>query len=654
MTWLTPLPALIAAGIVIPALVALYFLKLKRQEAFVPTTLLWKRAVQDLQVNAPFQRLRKNLLLLIQLLILAAVLCALGQPVLSLDRGQSRRYVIMIDRSASMNTKEANTTRLDQAKDQAKQLVENMRQRGAFSMTGAADQAMVVAFDKSARVMCTFTDDKRQLAAAIDSIPGGDGQSMLGEALTVARASATPREAANNRSSEIPPTMELFSDGRIADAYQQTLANEEFNYHRIGEAADNVAVTALQARRSYEKPAEVEVFAALSNYNQAAITCSLELRLDGNIRSVKQVQVPGLRPAAGTQPEAPGQVSVTFGFNDDAGGVLEVRQLRKDALACDDSAWIILPPPRQLAVLLVTSGNLPLQAVLKACPLQKLDVKTPAEFDKLASDEAALAAAYNLVVLDRYAPAKLPRGRYIMFDATPPGMDVSSGDQMKDQLVVDWRSRHPVLQNVNLAGLYVTKPRKLTLPRDAEVLAEFGQSPAIALLRKAGTTVLLVGFDVMDTNWPFEPGFVMFLYNATGYLGMEDQQDTAPALKVGDPITAAGFPPGLEADISGPGTSSLRIFADPSGTLRFPGTGLAGLYTLTPQDRPLRRFAVNILDDKESHIAPAASVDLSGTIVAAQEGVTRKGNLEIWPYLAMAALVLACLEWFVYNSRARL
>ncbi|MHC4496131.1 MAG: BatA domain-containing protein, partial [Planctomycetota bacterium] len=87
MEWLTPLTALYAAAVSVPLLLLLYFLKLKRREQIVSSTLLWKRAVQDLQVNAPFQRLRHNILLLLQLLMLLAILFALAGPILSLLAG---------------------------------------------------------------------------------------------------------------------------------------------------------------------------------------------------------------------------------------------------------------------------------------------------------------------------------------------------------------------------------------------------------------------------------------------------------------------------------------------------------------------------------------------------------------------------------------
>ena len=65
MNLLSPWTAAAAAALSVPLLLLLYFLKLRRQECTVSSTLLWKRAVHDLQVNSPFQKLRKNLLLLV-------------------------------------------------------------------------------------------------------------------------------------------------------------------------------------------------------------------------------------------------------------------------------------------------------------------------------------------------------------------------------------------------------------------------------------------------------------------------------------------------------------------------------------------------------------------------------------------------------------
>src|SRR5436190_24170707 len=103
---LNVLPAAIAAGIVVPSLLLLYFLKLRRREMPVSSTLLWKKAIQDLQVNAPFQKLRRNLLLLLQMLLLILLLLALSRPIANYKPGAGQSTVIIIDRSASMSARD--------------------------------------------------------------------------------------------------------------------------------------------------------------------------------------------------------------------------------------------------------------------------------------------------------------------------------------------------------------------------------------------------------------------------------------------------------------------------------------------------------------------------------------------------------------------
>jgi hypothetical protein len=651
MNFLSPIPALIAAGLTVPLLVLLYFLKLKRRQLPVSSTLLWRKAIQDLQVNAPFQRIRYSILLILQLLILAAVLAAIARPVISMQSGPGQRYVLLIDRSASMNSKEGGQTRLELAKQRAKELVETMRSRMNFSLQDVSDQAMVVAFDAHAKVMCNFTSDRRQLLAAIDGIAATDGPSSLTEPVMVAKAFAqSPGDAANNRSTETPAQLELFSDGRIFDADKVLLGDKELAFHRIGSTADNVAVTAMQARRVYEKPTEVEVFATLTNFNDKPVRCDVQLSLDGNIRSVRPVDVPARHVVQADKPPVPGSVSVTFNLTHGQEGLIEVRQLRADALADDDAAWTILPAPKTLSVLLVTPGNVALESGLKACPLANLEITSPAQFE--AMDAAALSAnpKYDLIVLDRYIGDKVPRGRFMVFGSPPPDSGATVTGELKNQVVVDWRSRHPILQYVNFTSFFASRAKKLSLPSDATVLAEFSNGPALALVRRAGSLFLLAPFDVMDTNWPFEPGFVMFCYNATGFLGLELSQDQGGSLKVNQALSLENLPASAKVKVRGPTARDAELTVDPSGSARFADTSRVGVYELEATQRPKARFAVNLLDAQESNIEPARNLTLAGQTVKGQDQIAT-GNLELWPYLVLAALVLACAEWFVYNRR---
>src|ERR1700752_1092994 len=124
-------------------IIALYFLKLRRRPVRVPSTLLWRRSLEDLHVNSLFQRLRRNLLLFLQLLAVALAMLALAGPRMKGSTGQGQRYGLMIDNSASMAATGVEPSRLGQAKEAAKKVVRDM---------DADDLAMVITFSDSAQV----------------------------------------------------------------------------------------------------------------------------------------------------------------------------------------------------------------------------------------------------------------------------------------------------------------------------------------------------------------------------------------------------------------------------------------------------------------------------------------------------------------------
>src|SRR5882757_8031583 len=92
----------------VPIIIALlYFLKLKRKPIQVPSTFLWRKSIEDLHVNSLFQWLRDNVLLLVQLcIILLLIYSGLQFQIQGEMAVAGHHYVILIDNSASMSTRD--------------------------------------------------------------------------------------------------------------------------------------------------------------------------------------------------------------------------------------------------------------------------------------------------------------------------------------------------------------------------------------------------------------------------------------------------------------------------------------------------------------------------------------------------------------------
>jgi hypothetical protein len=514
---------------------------------------------------------------------------------------------------------------------------------------------MVVSINDNAKVVCNFTSDTKQLVNAIDQVNPGDGGTNLGQALTLARAYCqSPDPEANNRSTENAAKLVLFSDGRIRDVQNLKVGANELIYQSIGNSLDNVAVTAMKARRSFENAERVDVFVTLTNYNEESVTTDLELSINGDLKSVKTLTVPGRSVDPLTEKDKYGQVSIDFDISSMGFGIIEARQTRKDHLSVDDVARAVVSEPKDIEVLLVSDQNPVLESALKACKHIKLFTSTKSEFAAMDPKELEITSPYEIIVLDNHDGSAVARGSYLVFGTPPKGAGVKVTGQSENQFIADYRPKHPVLNYVNLDNLFVSKSQTMELPREGQVLAEFDQSPAIGIVTRNNSTFILAGFDVMETNWPFEPGFVLFIYNSVSYLADNAGLAEKSELKVAEPVVLEGIAAGTEVMFNGGEYENLKITVTDDGKIRLPVMERVGRYSLQLSETESKVFVVNLLDSRESDIGPQDSLTLTGQKIEASGSAIRRFNMAIWPYIVAAVLLLVCIEWMVYNSKIRI
>lgn len=110
----------------IPMIILMYLLKQKYEEVKVPSLFLWEQALSQSEAYRPWQKLRKNILLFIQILIAILLVIALARPYLMRGAREVGSYILILDRSMSMQAKDEKPNRFEYAKNQMEQLIKNM------------------------------------------------------------------------------------------------------------------------------------------------------------------------------------------------------------------------------------------------------------------------------------------------------------------------------------------------------------------------------------------------------------------------------------------------------------------------------------------------------------------------------------------------
>jgi hypothetical protein len=193
--------------------------------------------------------------------------------------------------------------------------------------------------------------------------------------------------------------------------------------------------------------------------------------------------------------------------------------------------------PKKVRVLLVTSGNLYLDAFFSDRVIgEKATVKRLKPSDLKDEDKYIKPAAngdFDLVVFDCCAPADkegLPKANTLFIGRPPPPWKLDDMKRVDNPSVKSWAKKHPLLDLPELKDLGIVENYQFKeLPKDAERLIEGDRDTVLlmALPRKPHTDLFLTfpllrkseKEEELNTDWPLRPSFVVFLGNVVQVVG---------------------------------------------------------------------------------------------------------------------------------------
>jgi hypothetical protein len=680
-------------------IVLLYFLKLKRKPLSVPSTFLWRKSIEDLHVNALFQWLRHNILLLLQVLTVLILIYAFMDFRVHGRTSSGKHYILMIDNSASMSATDVSPSRLEWAKQEA------LKEIDAAS---DSDYGMVIAFNSSAEIRQSYTNNRGALRQTVQDIQPTQRPTRIEEALSLADSLANPTRSTDNASvapagvepgkertyvsaEGIQTEVHLFSDGRFADIPEFALGNLNIQYHAAGklgpENVNNVALVRLSAQRDEQDATKLQVFVRALNFRptRVATKIQLEVQVNGRLTSVHEKDLP-LDARQVTEEklpnreepvlrDMPGEGSVTFPLSDidEQANVSLHAHLRildasgqpvRDDLALDDDAWLVIGVVRKARVLLVGPRNDIVSAFFddeSTREVAQVTYLSPPDLNKDSYRKPARNGDFDLVIFDRCAPEKeedLPRANTFFIGAPPPPWKLETVEKVASPPIKGWMAKHPVLrylaalQEIGVAEAFRMKDLPPRTPR----LIESDQNTALMLsLPREAFTDLVLTFPILtekgewNTNWPLHPSFPLFLRNVLYALGNVNDGTNDDLVQPGQVKTLRPDVSVTQIEITDPVGKAQTLDRGSRPDFNYADTAQVGIYKVAWGGQWQRSFAVNLLDPEESNLEPRTAIGIGAERVRA--GENRGQPRELWKGLVLAALVLLLAEWYVYNRR---
>lgn len=612
MSFLAPAAFWFAATI--PVVVLFYLLKRKRVVKLVSSTLLWQRFLAETQANAPFQRLRYNWLLILQLLLLVLAVLALSRPFFAGSATENGFRVIILDSSASMQSTDEIPSRFEKARIEAMKLVDAMQ---------GQTETLVLLAGATTEVKQSATTEKTALRRALEACKASDCPTRLTEALKLADTMVR-----NKKNAEI----HLFSDGVAPGLTDFENSGLRVIYHRIGQRCNNLGITTLDIRANPENRQQRALYTSVVNFSTNAMETELELLFDGQVVDARVLKV-----AAG---ETSPQVFLASQPHD---GVFTVRIDAKDDLLADNQASIVSLLPQPVRILLVSRGNRFLEKALRAAG----DVNLTVSQNYMEGN-----ANCDLVVLDDVTPVTWPKENLLAVHVVNTNW-FDSVSKSEFPTIVDWKSAHPLLRYINFDNVQISESLAVKTPSWAISLVDAQQTPLVLAGEMGRQKIVWIGFDTLQSTWPLRISFPMFIANAVEWLNPVATKSGEFSLRSGDTFryrmteTAGVLPPTFEVTLPD-GTKRALPFVN-SREIVFGDTSRQGTYRLRAGTNDLA-FCVNLLDAAESNIKPRETLQFGKfNTVAATE--VKRSNVELWRWIAGLGLAVLLFEWWFYHRR---
>lgn len=601
MTFAALPAALVGALMALAAalVVAVYLLRRTPQQKLVSNIQFWLRAAESARPKWLASFRIPLLALLLSLIVGLLMVMLSGDP--RFGDGVRGTTVIVLASGRTMGARaEGGERRIDRAVVEVRRWVERSTIEGDVAVIRAGMRPSV---------LMPLTERAGDLEQALADLTVDDGPADLESALAVADQLLLEHLGAEGAS--------LGHILLVTDTAFEPATRAPTVILPVGTPVDTLAITSFAARRVPTAVGEYAARLEVANFSsrEASVRVSVS---DGEVPILDEriVLLPHERRAldAGGFSARRAELHASLEAVSIAGSM--------DGLSADDEAHAVVEALERTRILLVTDGDLYLEAALSAHPGLEVEVLNRAG---LGAETPSSLAGYAALVLDQVGlPTGLSHPSVLMF-GPPEGGPVTLRRELRNPRITAMLGSHPALEGVRFDGAHFTRARPIAEEPGDQVLLRAGDR-ALAIARSGSSSRLVVfSFDTEDTDLVRGEAFPLLVHHALRWVA--DHGELTPlARRVGG---ALGSESGLT--ITDPAGNELAATSVPTVTE-------AGIWDLGG-----RRIAF----DATEH-ARALGAGATGGTFASASLVPPLGMI-----LAAVLLVVMLLEWALLH-RGRL
>lgn len=587
--------------LLIPPVVMLYFLKQKPEEKEVASLYLWDKVYKSKEVNTPWERFKKSLLLFLQLLAILLLVLALTDPFLNFRGKDYQNVILVIDNTGSMEAKYNDNTRFEEAKKRAEKFIGSLRTGSRIS---------IISSGNTPKVEVSGTTDKAEALLRLKEMQPMDLSGDINETVSLVKSMAKQYESYR---------AVFYTDGNV------DIKDLNAEIVSLTSKGDNVSLDYIS--HSKEKNG-LKVMVRVTNRSDKDLNREICIYGDDKVLAVKKIDIKA------------GETKTVYfegiAIKDDH---LKAQITEKDDLMNDNTAYDVIKQGETQKVLLVTSKNLYIEKALST--VNNVELYKASSIDGLK-----LSDKYNLYIFDGVVPSVLPSDGSILF-VNPPDNSLfqvnSTVEGGLGEVIED-----NVTKYVTGAIFNVEKQRDMVIPKWGKPILKVNDKDAAFIGEYKNRKYAAIGFDLHKTDLVLNAEFPILMHNLCSYL-----VDTGLMVKT-DYLCGDGVEVNAQADggdlvvDTSYGTKEIIPLRYP--LKNFSATYKPGVYKVTQKFGDAEKsniFAVNFPTDKESNI----NAQVSNTDSKAKTALSKMSGIVLQPYLIMGLIALMALEWIAYVRR---